>query len=314
MTVHPREETRRDLLTSPSAVPAGAVILGVDPSVTDAVLDWAADHALAESRPLVLAHATGPKWADGVVLDVDRLRADLLQVGANALDQAHRRVGSRTKGRLQVERLVATAEPADLLVELSGRASVLVLGSHGRGPVGRLLLGSVGIRVAQSATCPVLVHRATRRGLVRQGVLVGIDATARSRATLEVAFGIASTHKLPLTIVHASSHGEGAFTPPHAMAGAALSRLDDERLEIAESIAGLREDHPDVHTTVRVVLGRPDDTLADLAGRMDLVVVGLHEGRRWHFLAGTAISVLEHSTCPVLVVPGASHVRPGPEA
>ena len=45
------------------------------------------------------------------------------------------------------------------------RASYVVLGTHGRGGVGRFMLGSVADRVIRSSTCPVVVvrPRAVRR-------------------------------------------------------------------------------------------------------------------------------------------------------
>lgn len=303
MTTLPRVQTDHDVIANFSALPAGAIVVAVDASVPDVVLDWATDHATAEGRPLVLAHAAGPIWAERTVIDPHRMRAELMQSGEDALDHALTRARHRAGEPLQLATFVCIADPVDLLVTLSSRASLLVLGSHGRGPVGRLLLGSVGVPVAQRAACPVVVHRPTRPGLARHGVLVGIDATDHSRSTLEVAFRIASTHRLPLTVMHTRYDAEATVTAPHIVTGGALDLLEEERLEVAETIAGLREDHPDVHTTVHIARGRPEETVAHLAGRVDLVVVGRHDGRRGPLVAGTAISILEHSTCPVVVVP-----------
>jgi nucleotide-binding universal stress UspA family protein len=36
---------------------------------------------------------------------------------------------------------------------------MIVVGTHGRGPIGRLLLGSVSEHVVRNAPCPVLVAR-----------------------------------------------------------------------------------------------------------------------------------------------------------
>jgi nucleotide-binding universal stress UspA family protein len=302
MTTHAREQ-HHPVVTNPSLVPDGAVVVGVDATLTDIVLDWAIDHARAQGRPLVLAHASGPAWAERTVLDAEQLRDKLVKVGEDALEHGYERARRRAGDDVRIERFVGIEDAAELLVGLSRRASLVVVGSHGRGPVGRLLLGSVGVVVAERAACPVAVHRPRRVGVVRQGVLVGIGATAHSRSTLEVAFRLASSHRLPLTIVHSRSELEATATGPHLVSGDALQDVDEERLQVAETIAGLREDHPDVHTTVHLARGRPDQALTSLAGRMDLLVVGRHDGRRGQLVGGTAISILEHSSCSVVVVP-----------
>ena len=68
---------------------------------------------------------------------------------------------------------------------------MVLVGSHGRGPVGRLLLGSVSEFVVRNAPCPVLVVR-PREGAAAQLAgpsPVSVDRAAfqpaRSRARLE---------------------------------------------------------------------------------------------------------------------------------
>jgi nucleotide-binding universal stress UspA family protein len=50
-------------------------------------------------------------------------------------------------------------DPAEQIVSeaQAGEYDLVVVGSRGRGPVGRLLLGSVSTEVVAAAPCPVLV-------------------------------------------------------------------------------------------------------------------------------------------------------------
>jgi len=58
-----------------------------------------------------------------------------------------------------VERAEPEGRPAEALLAQAEDAALLVVGSHGRGPVRRTLLGSVSHRVLQQAPCPVAVLR-----------------------------------------------------------------------------------------------------------------------------------------------------------
>jgi nucleotide-binding universal stress UspA family protein len=54
--------------------------------------------------------------------------------------------------------------PAEVLIDASRDADMIVLGSRGTGGFGRLLMGSVTSQVAHHATCPVLIVPPENRG------------------------------------------------------------------------------------------------------------------------------------------------------
>jgi len=57
--------------------------------------------------------------------------------------------------------VVVQGWPAEVLLEASEGADLLVVGSRGRGGFTSALLGSVSQNIAHHATCPVLIIRAT---------------------------------------------------------------------------------------------------------------------------------------------------------
>ena len=82
--------------------------------------------------------------------------------------------------------------PSRTLVEQAQlwQADLLVVGSHGRSPIGRLVLGSVSHFVAEHAGCSVRVGRDAREGRARARggvrILLGIDGSDGASAAVEV--------------------------------------------------------------------------------------------------------------------------------
>jgi nucleotide-binding universal stress UspA family protein len=58
---------------------------------------------------------------------------------------------------LRAQVLLSDGDPARTLIQRAAPLSLLVMGSHGRGPVRRALLGSVSAAVLRDLPCPVLV-------------------------------------------------------------------------------------------------------------------------------------------------------------
>ena len=85
---------------------------------------------------------------------VDQVRSEREHV-AQSLVARGRSIG------VAVDFLVWEGDPGESIIEaaMAESADMIVVGSHGRGTVGRFLIGSVSDHVVRNAQCPVLVVR-----------------------------------------------------------------------------------------------------------------------------------------------------------
>ena len=154
------------MFPTPQHKPAGdlppairRVLLGTDLShtsalATDRAFDLAQRHGadllvVSVIDPGDLRQPTGP-----VAIRWDQVR-DGRHDAAQALVARGRGIG------VTVSFLVWTGDPGESIVSAAEAEGVdlVVVGTHGRGTIGRLLLGSVSDHVVRSAPCPVLVVR-----------------------------------------------------------------------------------------------------------------------------------------------------------
>ena len=189
------------------------------------------------------------------------------------------------------------------LVEASLRADLLVMGSRGRGVFRSLLLGSVSAGVANHAACPVAVIRGTDKAPVHR-VLVGADGSPESRSTVEYGYGLGSLYEVPAVVVHCY------WDVVAAVAGIDESPIHDPGtadlgVGLAELVAGLSEDFPDVDARLVLRHGLVDTVLTAGTQAGDVLVVGRHDvDSPARFLAGSiATAVLERARSTVIVVP-----------
>jgi nucleotide-binding universal stress UspA family protein len=241
-----------------------------------------------------------PAYLDAAAMDHQKAREGL-RAQAETVFSAARQDVARKAPQLVIHEMFSFRDPREQLLELSRHAALVVVGSRGRGPVSSLLLGSVGFALVRHSSCPVVVHRPGNPGAVRNGIVVGADGSEESLVVLEFAYREAALRALPLTVLHCYGLQGGAA----ARATDTASDLESEKLLLAESMAGLAEKHPDVRARTQLAGGLPQDELVRMGERMNLIVVGSHQsGSVKRMLFGSAsISVTEHATCPVAVVP-----------
>jgi nucleotide-binding universal stress UspA family protein len=121
----------------------------------------ALDLARRERARLLLLHVLPPPSA----FRASEAPTDYLALLAATRRDAHRRLGvllarARKTGVSARTRLVEGAPAPEIArIARSERADVIVIGTHGRTGLARLLLGSVAARVLLLAACPVLTVR-----------------------------------------------------------------------------------------------------------------------------------------------------------
>lgn len=94
----------------------------------------------------------------------EQLRAQAEKTARQQADAALHRLLERQDGPgvlPSVEVVPVEGDAADVLVDRSRDAALLVVGSHGHGRIREVLLGSVALHCAISADCPVVVVRTT---------------------------------------------------------------------------------------------------------------------------------------------------------
>lgn len=309
--------------SAPSPAPApgtarlrpGCVAVGVDGSEHgEAALHWAADQARLEHRQLAVVHAAdtatafAAAWIDAVGVDHAAL-AHEVEVAANALVERAARQVRTTHPDLDVVPLVRLSDPRQALLDAAQHASLVVVGSRGRGPVRSLLLGSVSSSVARHATCPVVVVRpGPRHGDAeaverhRSGVVVGLDLSAPAEPVLQFAFQQASLRREPLTVLHC--HGDELALALGVHGIGPTDELDEVRRHVAEALAGTAEKWPDVEVRESLPEDLPEHALVTATRTAQLLVIGWHRSHSSTALlpGALAAAVVERAHGPVAVV------------
>jgi nucleotide-binding universal stress UspA family protein len=167
----------------------------------------------------------------------------------------------------------AVGDPATEIVReaYQSNADLIVMSSHGRRGIRKMVFGSTTERVLRQTHVPVLIAPASRveapslselAGRIHE-VIAPVDLTPFSERQLKVAAAIARATGVPLALAHVLK--PEVTPPPLARARVALSRLQ-------ASVT------PDVLTECFVLSGEPAEEIVELSRsrQANLIVMGLH--------------------------------------
>lgn len=149
----------------PDADADGArVVVGVDDSEQAAVaLRWALAEGVLRQATVEVVHSWSPPMSAMPFGATLRLRAHEGEIDAVARESVDEIVDAALAEMddqpPEVLRTILPGAPALTLVEVAEGADLLVVGSHGRTGLSRLVVGSVAMACVQHAPCPVVVIR-----------------------------------------------------------------------------------------------------------------------------------------------------------
>ncbi|MEU6643946.1 universal stress protein [Saccharomonospora sp. NPDC046836] len=289
---------------------SGRIVVGIDGSKTALhAVRWATGEARRRGRGLRLVHAI-----DNPLVNYPRAMPKHAEIGQLLWARGERLLGearelvAEVAPEVDVEVAVLPDSVTSALVAESELAELLVLGTWGLTPVGRVLVGSATIALVAHAACPVAVvrgHTSSSGPPLGGTVVVGVDSPATDDDVLAAAFDEASARGTTLTVVHVWH--DALLADVLAEGGWQLDRQDVEERErdrLTERLAGWQQKYPDVRVERLVLRGRAGDRLARLGDHAQLLVVGSRGrgGIAGMLLGSTSQAVIMHANCPVLVV------------
>ncbi len=295
----------------PSEQGADARALGVDLA---AACD--ADVLLVSVVTAVWIEHIGQQTGPAMIHSGQRERA------ASALKEAADELAAIPELGRAERRLEASSSPARGLHDtaVSEQANLIVVGSTHHGPLGRVLLGSVGERLLAGAPCAVAVaprgHAARERRPIRL-IAVAFDGSPEAQIALGTAHELATRTGATLRVVM-------VIEPPAAIPGHFIPLPGLEPLVTIERGEALQHQEQAAETALDSTLNALDNessierqilVSSDAAGAIleraradvDLLVLGSRAyGPIRRALTGSVSSaVVHHAPCPVLVMPRA---------
>jgi len=251
--------------------------------------------------------------ADGDANPMDFLPMESANADASEERAQHVEVQTVTQERGTVPVVYAqtnSTSPADAIVERAADQDVdlVVMGTHGRQGMDRLLSGSVSEEVVRRAPCPVftvLDRDGETGGPQIDRVLAPVDLSDQSELVLHHAAALSGSYAAPLDLLHVVE--EAAYPNVYGVdsLSSSLPNVQDRAREALETLAAeldLRTDPVNVH----VLAGNAARDIVEFAAdnAADLIVMATHgrTGLERFLIGSVAEKVVRRAPCPVFTL------------
>ena len=280
-----------------------AIALGADHSWSDnGAVDWALHESGLAAAPIRVLHVVGERPPAGFFFDVPGAdeAAKRLVGDVRAYLDRHDSITLHTA-------VVLSGTPARVLARSTGTDRMLVVGRHGRGAVGRLLIGSTAeAAVYEAETAVVVVPPKWSPGDRHAPVVVGVDELDRCDEAVAFAVGLAAERGAPIRLVHVWDIPTMFTGDAGSVAGTAETARRHHSDRLDEIARQCRDKYPGVPFEAELRRGHPVAELTDAVHDVDaqlLVVGGRAHGRIMALLlGGTARGILQHAGGPTAIV------------
>jgi nucleotide-binding universal stress UspA family protein len=267
---------------------------------SDHALPFAAGLAHRFQSKVLIAHVLPPCPQEPIPIEPMPLDFDVLRLDAQKRMDALR--DSAALKDLQHEQIILEGGIANAIKRVIQKREIdlVVLGTHGRAGIKKLLLGSVAEEIFRTAPCPVFTvgphvpaYSAERDRVAH--VLFATDFSPASTRALPYAVALAQENKAELTLMHVVESSADIAVESSRLYESAISRL--RALLPADAVNWCEPEF-------QVENGMPSDEILRAATQRHtgVVVMGVHQAARLSSRIPWAVaySVVRRADCPVL--------------
>ena len=276
-----------------------AIVVGINGSTgSDAALTWALQRATRDKLPVIALHAVDDRWMAPDFQYHELIR----QSGMELLDKAKASASEQTPD-VEVDIQLRHGSGGSVLREVSKEAAMIVVGGHEKHHLDGGPVTDRALQVVSASECPVAVIPA-KPGTGAKGVVVGVDGSEESLQAVAAAAAEADLGGDELTVVLAFKTPARWVEKQLPSSGLAESIVEEDRIVLAESVAGLGDKYPDLVVHQRLETNtQPAKALVDIAADARLLVIGSRGrgGFSRTVLGSTAHAVLLNVPCPTIV-------------
>ncbi len=215
------------------------------------------------------------------------------------------------KSDIKFEGVLLRGNPSEKLREFARKrnADLIVMGKHGHGFIGSLILGSETSKVVKVTEKPVLITKAKagRRKVSYKNILVPYDLSHKCKTALHSAMDIANATSGRITVIYALRLDMYAQDVPAGALNIVIRQSISELEKEVERIAKQYKGPKDIKIKTEVVHGlsvaSTISTYAEEKGT-DLIVIHTHgrTGINRLLLGSVTEKVIHNATCSVFAI------------